>query len=88
MSLTQGGARSSLALGYYLIVLTGLQFGSLRSRFRRTLRLTGGGPEGQKCKQSRTPQSSAAAGFASPEPRRGGKIIAPGKAAACLAEIG
>ena len=31
MSLTQGGARSSLALGFYLIVLTGLRFGSLRS---------------------------------------------------------
>jgi hypothetical protein len=30
-SVTQGGARSSLALGYYLIVLTGLQIGSLRS---------------------------------------------------------
>jgi hypothetical protein len=30
-SLTQGGARSSLALGYYIIVPTGLQFGLLRS---------------------------------------------------------
>jgi len=28
---TQGGARSSLALGYHHIVPTGLQFGSLRS---------------------------------------------------------
>ena len=36
LSLTQGGARSSLALGYYLIVLTGLQFGSLRSQCCRT----------------------------------------------------
>jgi hypothetical protein len=33
MIIAQGGARSSLALGYYLTdltVLTGLQFGSLR----------------------------------------------------------
>src|SRR5689334_8006518 len=35
-----GGARSSLALGYYLIVLTGLQFSSLRSRIRRTNKRT------------------------------------------------
>jgi len=32
VSLTQGGACSSLALGHFLIVLTGLQSGSLRSR--------------------------------------------------------
>jgi hypothetical protein len=31
---TQGGARSSLALGYFLIVPLGLQFGSLRSHKR------------------------------------------------------
>src|SRR5215471_7298410 len=41
-SVTQGGA--SLALGYYRIVLTGLQFGSLRSPFRRTLRTTDSAP--------------------------------------------
>ena len=33
LSLTQGGARSSLTLGYFLIVLSGLQLGSLRSHF-------------------------------------------------------
>jgi hypothetical protein len=37
LSLTQGGARSSLALGYYHYVLAGLQFGSLRLRLRRTV---------------------------------------------------
>jgi hypothetical protein len=29
--LTQGGARSSLALGYYHVIPTGFHFGSLRS---------------------------------------------------------
>jgi hypothetical protein len=37
MSVAQGGARSSLALGYYLFVLTGLQSGSLRSHLSRTV---------------------------------------------------
>jgi hypothetical protein len=36
VSLTQGGARSSLAPGYFHIVPPGLQSGSLRSRFGRT----------------------------------------------------
>ena len=40
MSLTQGDARSSRALGYFHIVPAGLQFGSLRSRNRRTSKLT------------------------------------------------
>jgi hypothetical protein len=41
MPLTQGGARPSLALGYFHIVPPGLRFGSLRSHFRRTQKLTG-----------------------------------------------
>jgi hypothetical protein len=41
VSLTQGGARPSLALGYFHIVSPGLRFGSPRSHFRRTSGLTG-----------------------------------------------
>jgi hypothetical protein len=39
--VTQGGARSSLALGYYHIVPTGLQFGSLHSHSWPTPLLNG-----------------------------------------------
>jgi hypothetical protein len=39
-SVTQGGARSSLALGYYHAVLTGLRFRSLRSHSWRTSRIS------------------------------------------------
>ena len=35
--VTQGGARSSLALGYYQAIPTGFQFGSLRSRMTNEL---------------------------------------------------
>ncbi len=36
--VTQGGARSSLALGYYQAIPTGFQFGSLRSHEDERLR--------------------------------------------------
>jgi hypothetical protein len=52
---TQGGARPSLVLGYYHIVPTGLQFGSLRSHVRRTTLITGGGPTTSNIKQRRNP---------------------------------
>src|SRR5581483_5845093 len=42
VSLTQAGARASLGLGYFLIVLTGPQPASLRSQFSRTMSVSGG----------------------------------------------
>ena len=52
MILAQGKTAGAAALGYYLIVLTGLRLGSLRSH-RRTPVLSCAGPITFKCDEER-----------------------------------